>query len=132
NDASLPLESMFDIFSRAPKPKRMLILRRADHMHFLDHADEMHELVRTMAWPGLAEIQKRMLPISELISGDLAHLFVRGLTLAHFDAALQHKSGAQRFLSGDLAKELASRGVDMVEHEPRAHANSRPTTNLQL
>ena len=59
-----------------------------------------------------------MRPINELTSGDEAHMFVRGLTLAHFDAVLRQLQAADEFLSGDVETELASRGVEGIAHRP--------------
>jgi pimeloyl-ACP methyl ester carboxylesterase len=112
NDVSLPLTGMYELFERTPAPKQMFVLRRADHMHFMDEVETMHEAVRTMPWAGeLAWMPKEMLPIAELSSGDQAHLFVRGLTLSHFDAVLKQDGKAQQFLQSDLERELALRGV---------------------
>jgi dienelactone hydrolase len=36
NDASLPLDGMYELLERTPATKRMVILRRSDHMHFMD------------------------------------------------------------------------------------------------
>jgi dienelactone hydrolase len=112
-DASLPLDGMHQLYERTPAPKRMLILRRADHLHFVDDVERMHEAFRTTPLSGpVAEIQQRMRPITELCSGEEAHLIVRGLTVAHFDATLRGRLPAQRFLNEDLAAELADRGID--------------------
>jgi predicted dienelactone hydrolase len=115
DDISLPLAGMYEIFERTPATKRMLILRRADHLHFMDNVEELHEAVRKMAWPvELAWLAKEMRPIAELSSGDQAHLFVRGLTLCHMDAVLRQQGEAQRFLAGDLEAQLSARGVDVI------------------
>jgi predicted dienelactone hydrolase len=92
NDVSLPLDGMFEIFDRIPSTKkRMAILHRADHMHFVDDIEKMHEGFRTAPVPPeVVEIQKEMRPISELTSEEEAHRFVRDVTLAHFDAFLLH------------------------------------------
>jgi predicted dienelactone hydrolase len=112
NDVSLPLAGMYELFQRTPGTKQMFILRRADHMHFLDNVEEMHEAVRTMPWAGeLAWMPKEMLPIAELCSGEQAHLFVRGLTQCHFDAVLKREEKARQFLQGDVETELARRNV---------------------
>ena len=119
NDASLPLAGMYELYDRTPSTKQMLILRRADHMHFMDNVEEMHEAVRTMPWPAeLAWMPKEMRPIAELCSGEQAHLFVRGLTLCHMDAVLRRQEEAQRFLAGDMEAELAERGVEVIVHKP--------------
>jgi dienelactone hydrolase len=119
NDVSLPLSGMYELFERTPATKQMVILRRADHLHFMDNVEEVHETVRTMQWTGdLAEILKEMRPIAELCSGEQAHLFVRGLTLCHMDAILRQREEAHQFLLGDLKAELAMRGVDVLVHKP--------------
>lgn len=119
NDVSLPLDGMFELFDRAPAPKQMVMLRRADHLHFMDNVEEVHETVRTMPWTGeLDWIPKEMRSMTELCSGEQAHVFTRGLTLGHMDATLRGLKEARRFLAGDLEAELAARGVDAVVHRP--------------
>jgi dienelactone hydrolase len=119
NDASLPLAGMYEIFERTPSTKQMIVLRRADHMHFMDDVENLHETVRTMEWPGeLAWLPKEMRPIAELCSGEEAHLCVRGLTVCHMDAVLKGQEAAQRFLAGDIESELAARGIDVIAHKP--------------
>lgn len=113
NDVSLPLAGMYELFERTPATKQMFVLRRADHMHFMDNVEEMHEAVRTTPWTGeLAWMPKEMLPITELCSGEQAHLFVRGLTLSHLDAVLKRNENAQQFLQGNVEAELARRDVE--------------------
>ena len=115
NDISLPLAGMYEIFERTPATKQMVILRRADHMHFMDNVEEMHEMVRKMPFTGeLAWLPREMRPIAELCSGEQAHVFVRGLTLCHLDAMLRQQEEAQRFLAGDIEDALAARGVEVL------------------
>ena len=117
NDVCLPLAGMYELFERTPATRRMIILRRADHMHFMDKVEEMHESVRNMTFPEeLTWITREMRPIAELSSGEQAHLFVRGLTLAHMDATLKLTPEAQRFLEGDIVGELMARSVEATEH----------------
>ena len=119
NDVPLPLAGMYELFERTQATKQLIILRRADHMHFEDNVEEMHEIVRAMPHTGEgAWIPKEMRPIAELCSGDRGQLFVRGLTLCHMDATLKRQEGAQRLLSGDIEAELAGRGVDVIAHRP--------------
>jgi dienelactone hydrolase len=131
NDTPLPLDGMFEIFERAPQPKRMAILRRADHLHFVDDVERKHEESRLAPLTGQEWdwIAKEMLPISELCSGEEAHLFIRGLTVCHMDAALKRTQAhsesvvrvseeARRFLGGGIEAELRSRGVDAILHRP--------------
>jgi hypothetical protein len=119
NDAVLPLDGMFELFERTPATKQMVILRRADHSHFVDNIEQEHETMRTMKLPAdVAEMQKHMRPIAELCAEEQAHLFVRGLALAHLDATLKERGEAQQFLRGDIEAELAERGVEAIVHRP--------------
>jgi dienelactone hydrolase len=118
NDVSTPLSGMYEIFERTPATKQMIVLRRADHLHFMDNVEELHEAVRKMPLPPeLAYVQKEMLPITELCSGAQAELFVRGLTLCHLDATLMQKQEAEQFFAGDIAAELAERRVEALVHK---------------
>jgi dienelactone hydrolase len=118
NDVPLPLAGMRELFERAPAPKQMVILRRADHLHFIDNVEQEHEAFRTMPpmAPELAQMQAEMRPITELSSGEQAHLWVRGLALAHMDAILNERREAQQLLAGDIEGELAKRGVEVKQH----------------
>jgi len=99
NDASLPLAGMYELFERTPARRQMVILRRADHAHFMDDVEEMR-------------------PIAELCSGEQAHVFVRGLTLCHMDSILKQQEDAQRFLTEDVEAALAERGINVIAHKP--------------
>jgi len=118
NDVCLPIDGMYEIFDRIPAAKCMVVLRHADHMHFMDNVEQQHEAVRTSPpWiPELDYLQKEMRPIAELCTGNQSHLFVRGLTVAHFDAVLKQNHEAQRFIAGDIQAELAARGVVAFVH----------------
>jgi len=117
DDVSLPLSGMYEIFERTPATKQMVILRRADHAHFMDNVEEMHETARNMEWPAELDYLKReMKPITELCSGADAYLFVRGLTLCHFDAFLRQDPAARQFLGGDIEAEMTERGVEVLVH----------------
>jgi predicted dienelactone hydrolase len=120
NDMSLPLSGMFELFERTRGPKQMVILRRADHVHFMDDVEKLHEAVRTLPPPlkELEQVQKEMLPIAELCTGEQAHLFTRALTLSHFDATLRGNTAAQAFLVGDVSRALEDRGVAAIVHAP--------------
>jgi hypothetical protein len=108
-----------ELCERTPGPKRLVILRRADHQHFLDEVERAHEAVRAAAFPAEAAwIPAAMRPIAELCSGELAHRFVRGLTLGHLDASLRGSAAAARFLAGDVETALARRGVAALVHRP--------------
>lgn len=92
DDSALPLAGMYELFERTQATKQLVILRRADHEHFADEFEQQ----------------------AGLCSREQAHLFVRGLTLCHLDAHVRQEAAAQRFWGGDVAAELAVRGVDAI------------------
>jgi dienelactone hydrolase len=99
DDVMIPLDRIAELYDRTPTPKRMFVLRGADHQHFIDDVEGEHEALRRMELPGdAAWIPKAMRPISELATGEQTHFFIRGLTLAHFDATLRGSQAATQFL----------------------------------
>jgi predicted dienelactone hydrolase len=115
NDVSLPLAGEYEIFGRIPATKQMIVLRRADHLHFMDDFEATHEAFRTMPLPAaLADMQKEMQPIAQLTREAQAHDFVRGTTLAHLDGVFKASSSAKKFLAGGVENELARRGIDVL------------------
>jgi len=113
-DSLLPLAGMRELFTKIRGTKQMVVLKNADHMHFCDRAEEVHELFRMMPPPGYFErIAKTVPPITDLCPGKHAYEFVRGLGLAHMDAYLKADESAARFLAGDIAAALAARGISV-------------------
>jgi len=111
-DSLLPLDGMRELLERTRSPKRMVVLKKSDHMHFCDRVEEVHEMFRTMPPPGaFAEVARNVPPIADLCPGEHAYRFVRGLGLAHMDAHLKGSESAAQFLAGDLRAALAARGV---------------------
>lgn len=111
NDVLTPLDGIQEIFEWTPVPKRMFVLRRADHEHFVDDIEGAHEGLRAMTLPGEAAwIPGAMRPLSELASPEEAHRFARALTLAHLDGSLRQDAAADRFLE-HAETELAAREV---------------------
>ena len=94
-DRFTPLPGMYELFERAPSSKRMFILNGADHGHFGDVVED----------EGGCSLEH-------------AHLFTRGLALAHLDAALMDDDPAQRFFANDPAAQLRARGVDAIAYVP--------------
>jgi dienelactone hydrolase len=92
-DRFTPLSGMYELFERTPSRKQMFILRHADHGHFAD------------------QIEARSCPQEH------AHLFTRGLALAHLDATLQEHAAARRFLAGDPIAALRERSVDALAYD---------------
>jgi dienelactone hydrolase len=115
-DVPVPVDGVQEIFARAPEPKQMFVLRRADHEHFADDVEASHEALRATTLPGdAAWMSAAMLPASELCPGEHGHLFARGLTLAHLDSALRGHAPAREFLASRAERELADRGVDAAQ-----------------
>jgi len=112
DDVPIPLDAVTELVNRTRATRRMFVLRRADHQHFFDDVEAEHEALRAMSLPGdAAWIPGAMRPIAELCPGEHAHVFVRGLALAHLDATLRDSDAAAEFLDGDVVADLAARGV---------------------
>lgn len=92
-DRFTPLPGQYELFDRAPSNRRMFILRHADHNHFADQVDDEGLCPRANA-----------------------HLFTRGLALAHMDAVLKQCEPAERFMADDPVARLRERGVDAASH----------------
>ncbi len=119
NDVMTPVDGISELFERTESAKRMLVLRRADHMHFVDNVEQAHENIRSMRFEGdLAWIPEEMLPIDELCSEKQAHDFTRGLALSHLNASLLGQAPAKRFLDHDVESALATQGLDAIIHSP--------------
>jgi len=120
NDVMIPLAGVTELFDRTPSSTRMFILRRADHQHFIDDVEGEHEAIRAASLPGdAAWIPAAMQPIDQLSSGEQAHLFVRGLTLAHLDATLRGSEAARQFLDGNAEAALATHSVEAIAYQGR-------------
>jgi dienelactone hydrolase len=116
-DSILPLPSMHDLFARTRAPKRMVVLRNMDHMHFCDRAAQAHEMFRTFPPPGFfADAARATAPFAELCAEQPACEAIRGLALAHMDAVLRSHPLAAEFMLGDLGARLGARGIDVVVH----------------
>jgi dienelactone hydrolase len=114
-DSLLPLGGMHELLGKTPSSsKRMVVLGNSDHLHFCDNVEQVHEMFRKMPPPGAFEdAAKAVPPIHELFPGAHANDMVRGLGLAHMDAALKANEAAAQLLRGDLKALLAARGVDV-------------------
>jgi predicted dienelactone hydrolase len=114
-DSLLPLAGMHELLANTPaKQKKMIVLENADHMHFCDKVEQIHEMFRMMPPPGDFErIAQAVPPISELCPGEHAYQFSRALGLAHMDAHLKGDESAAQFLSGDVCSTFATRGVNV-------------------
>jgi predicted dienelactone hydrolase len=92
DDVLTPIAGMHELYSRTPGPKRMVILPRADHLHFLDNVEQAHEQLRTASRPpDVSWISREMRPIAELCTEEEAHRQIQSHTLAHLNAALSSR-----------------------------------------
>ena len=121
HDSLLPLEGMLGLLRRTPGAPRLVVLKDADHMHFCDRVEEVHEMFR--AFSGIAKpmasaagVVLEVRPISDFCPGAHAYDFVRGLGLAHMDAHLKENAAAAEFLASDLEAEFATRGIAVAAH----------------
>jgi predicted dienelactone hydrolase len=110
-DTLLPLRGMYELYERTQSAKQMVVLNAADHMHFCDEVEQIHELFRMMPPPVFDQVAKDIKPIAELCSGESAYRFVRALGLAHMDAHLKGDEAARRFLESDVIASLTAQEV---------------------
>lgn len=111
-DAIVPVDGVRACYAGIRAPKKMVVIHRADHMHFCDQAERMHEFVRAMP-VRFVDLVTEMAPFGELVPAEPAADVVRGLTLAHLDAFLAEDRDAKSFLSADLVAVCATRGADV-------------------
>jgi dienelactone hydrolase len=119
NDHLVPLKAVIDLYSRTPRPKQMVVLNNADHFHFNDAIEQVHEYFRTQSItmggnnPETIALADSMQPASELHPSKGAYEYIRGLGLAHMDFYLKGKKAAKDFLASDLKSLLAEREIDV-------------------
>jgi dienelactone hydrolase len=122
-DSLLPLHGQLELLRAVPATtKRMVVLARSDHNHFVDDIDTGQEWLREFAQrmagtfpdgPGdWLRIARSIAPISRLCPGDVARLAWRGLITSHFDAYLKNDRDADEFSAADIDATLAALGID--------------------
>lgn len=86
-DSLLPLAGIEAMVGKMHDPRRLVVLERADHMHFCDRAAQVHEMFRAMPPPGgFRAVAARTPPFEELCSAEEVVDAVRRLTLEHLTA----------------------------------------------
>jgi predicted dienelactone hydrolase len=122
-DALVMIDEMYRLYAQLKGHKRMVVLKNAGHLHFCDHAREIHEMIRTLCASGMAgrldpsgtmdlkAVAENMRPFSELCPEKDGAMVVRGLGLAHFDARLKGSGEAGTFLNADLKATFARHGI---------------------
>ena len=118
-DHLVPLKAVIDLYNRTPEPKQIVVLNNADHFHFNDAIEQIHEYTRTQLVtmsgnnPEIKSRADSMQPISKLHPSKGAYEYIRGLGLAHIDYYLKEKNEAKDFLASDLKSLLAERQIDV-------------------
>jgi predicted dienelactone hydrolase len=93
DDVLTPIAGMHELYSRTPAPKQMVVLPRADHLHFVDNVEQAHEELRAASLPPeVSWISQEMRPIAALCSGEEAHRQIQNHALAHLSAALPRRA----------------------------------------
>jgi dienelactone hydrolase len=117
-DPLVNVEDMHVLYRQLATPKRLVVLRRAGHVHFADGAEMVHELLRQgylsgefsdpelKGDAGIA-LGKAMRPFAELCTEAQSGGTARALCLAHLDTHLRAKPEARAFLGGDLVQTFA-------------------------
>jgi predicted dienelactone hydrolase len=127
-DSLLPLTGMHELLEKTPAAaKRMVVIENADHLHFCDRAEEVHEMFRLMPPPGaFAAAARSTPPIDELCPAAHARDAIRGLGLAHMDAVLKAHAGAAALVAGDVRSLLGDRGIRVAVHRSVGPAQMPP------
>ena len=117
-DSINPLAGMRDLHGRIRQPRTTVVLKNADHFHFQDRVELVHDTTKMMrsANHGDEEVflkVNEMKDSADLCPGDKANAFTRALGLAHFDAYLRDNDKAADFLNSDIVELMASHGVDV-------------------
>ncbi|HKX99934.1 MAG TPA: dienelactone hydrolase family protein [Steroidobacteraceae bacterium] len=118
-DPIVILADLRELHDRLPPPKRLAVLGRAGHMHFVDGAAYVHELMRKSYLSGehpdpeidALALGEAMRPMAELCSESKSTATARALCLAHMDAVLRRHAAAAAFLDAGLAERFAARGI---------------------
>jgi hypothetical protein len=126
-DNCVILDDLRELAVLLPKPSQFAVMPGAGHMHFADHAEMTHELMRSM-WsspnfpdpendgPALARAAR---PFSELMPEADAQDIVRALCVSHMDAHLKGSASAGAFLAGDLVAAFKARGIAIEAAAPQ-------------
>lgn len=110
-DSVLPLSSMPDLVAGVGADARVAVIERADHMHFCDAVERVHELFRMMPRHDGVPIVKDIPPFDTLCPAAHGYDTVRALGLAHFDAYLRDRAEARAFVTDGWLPALRSRGI---------------------
>jgi len=122
-DPIIMAEDVRELFRSLKAPKRLAIIGNVGHVHFADHAENVHENMRRAYLSGsfpdpeidAIALGMAMRPFAELLSEQRALEVACALGIAHMDANLKQREEAQDFLDNDLVGLFASKGTVMEE-----------------
>jgi dienelactone hydrolase len=115
-DTLLPMAAVRALYERTKASKRLAVLAKADHQHFCDEVERIHEFMRMMtsaAPPALRDRMPQLPPFAQCCPGEHGYLFTRALGLAHMDAHLRALPEAADFLARGARPAFAARGVEV-------------------
>jgi dienelactone hydrolase len=118
-DPFVALPDLHELHAKLSSPKRLVVLKRAGHLHFADGARAVHETMRAAYLSGefpdpeldALALGTAMQPFAELCSEADSLATARALGLALMDAELKRNAHARTFLSNDLAAKFAARCI---------------------
>lgn len=122
NDSLIMIDELRRLHRELRCDKRLVVLRNAEHVHFVDGAEERHEMLRMQFKSGsmpnaagvdFVSVGEAMKPFSELCPAEHGSDTVRGLGLAHMNAQLRDDADARDFLQRDLAAAFRDHGIDI-------------------
>lgn len=111
-DSVLPIAGIRSLYQRLPGQKQLVVVEGADHFHFCDDGQRIHQLFRLL--PPFVPIARRFPPFSRLGPIAQAYQVIRGLGVAHLDAFVAGRSDAEAFLASDLRALFAGRGIPIT------------------
>jgi dienelactone hydrolase len=120
-DPIVALPDLRELHAKVREPKRLAVLRRAGHMHFLDGAQSVHETMREAYLSGefpdpeldAIALGTAMRPFVELCSEADSLATARSLCLALMDSELKRDAAARAFLASGLAATFTNRGIEL-------------------
>lgn len=103
-DSVLPIDGMHDLIVRCPSVEKMVVLSNADHFHFCDGVEVVHDMMAPV-------MGNQTRTSAEFVPGAHAYQVTNGLGLAHFDATLRGLPEARALLERDPVEVFAERGI---------------------
>ncbi len=123
-DTLVPLSSIYDLYSRTQEPKKLVILKNADHFHFSIEMEAVYELMHQQAevWfgdtPATKYIKENLIQYSQSCPAEKADAFLCALGLVHMDTHLKNNVNAEKWLKGDIEAYMSEKGIGVSIPNP--------------